>query len=283
MRLVRPIAAAALLAALLAPGGRAAAAPDPEGHTTHTVYAGQTLAKIAKRYRISVDALCHANGLRQGARIHAGQKLVIPEEGSDPDAMPTPSSGDRWQDFVEKPRKKGVVTLESPTKHWRGPVLTPRGKVLPRAREAIEGMFASWRTGTRHEIDPRLIQIVVRVSDTFGGRPLRVVSGYREHSFAAESKHKVGRAFDFSIPGIPNAYVRDYLRTLPSVGIGYYPHSTHVHLDVREESAYWMDDAAPGEPPKYATGSGRKIEPADTEPANDGDAPPADPRELRVQ
>jgi uncharacterized protein YcbK (DUF882 family) len=283
MRLVRPLVAAALLAALLVPAGAATAATDPEGRTTHTVYAGQTLAKIAKRYRISVDALCHANGLRHGARIRAGQKLVIPEEGSDPDATPAPSAGDRWQDFVERPRKKGVITLESPTKHWRGPVLSPRGKVLPKAREAIESLFASWRTGTRHEIDPRLIQLVVRVSDTFGGRPLRVVSGYREHSFAVESKHKVGRAFDFSIPGIPNAYVRDYLRTLPAVGVGYYPHSTHVHVDVREESAYWMDDAAPGEPPKYANSSHPKGEPADSEPANDADAPVPDPAEVRVQ
>jgi hypothetical protein len=49
---------------------------------------------------------------------------------------------------------------------------------------------------------------------------------------------------------VPNAALRDYLRTLPNVGVGYYPNSTHVHLDVREASAYWVDEAGPGEPPR---------------------------------
>jgi len=156
-------------------------------------------------------------------------------------------------------------------------VLTRRGKVTTRAEDSIEHVLASWRTGTEHEIDPRLIQLVVKVSDTFGGRPIRVVSGYREHSFAVESKHKVGRAFDFSIPGIPNAIVRDYLRTLPRVGVGYYPNSTHVHMDVREESAYWVDDSAPGAPPRYAHRGDSEPGGADSE-----SAPPDDPSGARA-
>lgn len=242
----------ALMLVLLVGVSRASAATNPGGRTTHTVYAGQTLGRIAKRYNVSVEELCHANGLRQGARIRPGQKLVIPDSNADSASEDPGSHGTRWQEYVAKPRKRGFVVLDSPTKHWRGFVLSPRGKLLPKAREAIEHMFASWRTGVEHEVEPRLVRLVVKMSDTFGGRPIRVVSGYREHSFAVESKHKVGRAFDFSIPGIPNALLRDYLRTLPDVGVGYYPNSTHVHLDVREESAYWVDDAAPGEPPKYA-------------------------------
>ncbi len=47
---------------------------------------GQTLGRIAKRYRVSVDALREANGLRAGARIHPGLSLVIPEKGKEADA-----------------------------------------------------------------------------------------------------------------------------------------------------------------------------------------------------
>src|SRR5215471_10324649 len=246
-----PLAAVLLGLALTVAGVSFAAKSDVAGRTTHTVYDGQTLGKIARRYNVTIEDLCHANGLRYGAPIHPGQLLVIPN--GDEDVLPTHSgrSKERWQDYAERPRKRGVVTLQTPTTKWRGPVLTRRGKLLPHAREAVEKLLASWRTGAVHEIDPRLIQLVVRVSDTFGGRPVRVVSGYREHSFAVESKHKVGRAFDFSIPGVPNSAIRDYLRTLPNVGVGYYPHSTHVHLDVREASAYWVDEAGPGEPPRY--------------------------------
>jgi hypothetical protein len=51
--------------------------------------------------------------------------------------------------------------------------------------------------------------------------------------------------------GVPNSALRDYLRTLRDVGVGYYPNSTFVHLDVRERSASWVDYAGPGESPRY--------------------------------
>jgi LysM repeat protein len=46
---------------------------------THTVAAGQSLWKIAHRYRVSVDALCHENGLKEGDALRAGQVLTIPD------------------------------------------------------------------------------------------------------------------------------------------------------------------------------------------------------------
>jgi uncharacterized protein YcbK (DUF882 family) len=281
-RLVCGVAVALAAVLFVAP----ASAVDAGGRRTHTVYAGQTLGKIAKRYNVSVEALCRVNRIRRGAHIKAGQKLVIPDGDDDSGEVRPRGSGNRWQDYAERPRRRGFVVLESPTKRWRGYVLSPRGKVLSRAADSIERMLASWRTGTEHRIDPHLIQLMVKVSDTFGGRPIRVVSGYREKSFAVESKHKVGRAFDFSIPGVPNAVVRDYLRTLPKVGVGYYPNSTHVHLDVREESAYWVDDSAPGDAPRYAhrgnpDGAGA---PGPAEPETRGPASePADPEPVRVQ
>ena len=85
----------------------------------------------------------------------------------------------------------------------------------------------------------------------FGGRPIRVVSGYRSRSYARESRHKTGCALDFSIPGVPNSVVRDYLLTLPKVGVGYYPNSSFVHLDVRRQNAFWVDLSGPNEPPRY--------------------------------
>jgi LysM repeat protein len=229
---------------------RATTRVEPAGAPAeHTVYPGQTLGKIAKRYNVSIESICRFNKIKYGARIKPGQRLLIPAEGED---VPATRTGNRWQDFVEPPLKRGVVVLETPNRRFKGAVLGKGGKVLPRAREGIERVLASWRTGRRHEIDTRLIQLIVKMSDTFGGRPIRVVSGYREHSFADESKHKVGRAFDFSIPGIPNAMLRDYLRTQHDVGVGYYPNSTHVHLDVRDVNTYWVDSSSPGDPPRYA-------------------------------
>ena len=97
----------------------------------------------------------------------------------------------------------------------------------------------------------RLLSLLSRVSDEFGGRPLRVVSGWRMTSYSRESRHKVGRAVDFRIADVPNQALRDYLRTFSNVGVGYYPNSTFVHFDVRDSSTYWVDYAAPGQAPQY--------------------------------
>src|SRR5687767_1309878 len=42
---------------------------EPASRHVHTVYAGQTLGKIAKRYNISIEALCQANGIARSSSI----------------------------------------------------------------------------------------------------------------------------------------------------------------------------------------------------------------------
>jgi predicted esterase len=71
---------AALFTAILALGvfcPRSAAA-----ETTHTVYDGQTIGSIAKRYNVSIAELCEANDMTRRDRIKPGQTLVIPDPGS---------------------------------------------------------------------------------------------------------------------------------------------------------------------------------------------------------
>jgi hypothetical protein len=141
-------------------------------------------------------------------------------------------------------------------------------------------------------MNDRLLTILAQVSDHFGGRPLRVVSGYRTTSWVEESKHPLGRACDFVVLGVPNTVLRDYLRTLDSVGVGYYPNSTFVHLDVREKNTYWVDYAGPGEPPRLTPTAVIPRDPSasaelqaeftpaasDTESAAESDAPPTKDR-----
>jgi predicted esterase len=65
----------ALCAALLLSSGAASG-------KEHVVADGQTLGKIAKRYQISIAALCKANGITRRTKIKAGLRLTIPEPGS---------------------------------------------------------------------------------------------------------------------------------------------------------------------------------------------------------
>ena len=57
-----------------------------------------------------------------------------------------------------------------------------------------------------------------------------------------------GLACDFRVEGVKTTELRDYLRaTFDKVGVGYYPNSTFVHLDVRKDrSAFWIDYSGPG-------------------------------------
>jgi uncharacterized protein YcbK (DUF882 family) len=275
---------------------------------------------IAKRYTISIEALCNANGITRRDKIRPGQKLYVPRrsdvDGSEtrrlvlgePEpikaagALPaagksaagksagadnivaskssrtetdTKSNADRllkvaparaalptrgtvakgkpgasWATYTKPANKKGYVVLNATGRNWKGYAIVKGNRLSSNAQGGFDHALYSWRTGAQSQISPALIRLLTKVSDAFGGRPLRVVSGYREHSHFKESRHKLGHACDFSIVGVPNNVLRDYLMTLDGVGVGYYPNSSFVHLDVRRIKTTWIDFSGPGERPR---------------------------------
>ena len=52
----------------------------------HVVADGQTWGKIAKRYQISIAALCKANGMSRRDKIRPGQRLTIPSSDDEAEA-----------------------------------------------------------------------------------------------------------------------------------------------------------------------------------------------------
>jgi predicted esterase len=66
--------AAVVLALAAAFGTPAHAAP-----VVHTVADGHSLGRIAKRYGVSIAAICTANGISRRDKIKPGQRLVIPD------------------------------------------------------------------------------------------------------------------------------------------------------------------------------------------------------------
>src|SRR5215469_3192013 len=57
------------------PGG---SQQPPIFNATYTVLKGETLASVAKKFKISRVELAHANGLGTGAGLRTGQKLKVP-------------------------------------------------------------------------------------------------------------------------------------------------------------------------------------------------------------
>ena len=235
----------------------------------HLVRQGQTVASIARLYRVTVARLCADNAQACRRPLRPGTELRI-AAAAPPPTHPRPSVP--RDPYALRPQHPGHVTLHGPFGSWNGTTLARDGKVAKTASAGFQKMLACRRTGKTWAIDERLIRVVSKISDHFGGRAIRVVSGFRPWSpdqYTTESKHNVGRAMDFSIPGVPNEVVRDFCRSLPDVGCGYYPKSSFVHLDVREGSAYWVDYSGPGEAPRYP---GQKA--ADTTPQSEAEPAP---------
>ncbi|MBI5515982.1 MAG: DUF882 domain-containing protein [Deltaproteobacteria bacterium] len=178
--------------------------------------------------------------------------------------------GSRWG----RPRHPGQVSL---VREYNGERLTvnlrrPSASALRRVR-----WFLRHPDGATRAMDPRLLRQLAAVSDHFGGRAVRVISGFRPFrrgQWTPHSNHNIGRAIDFRVEGVPNRVARDFCRTLPATGCGYYPRSVFIHMDTRSESAQWVDWSRPGERPRYGT---ERAPPPDA-PASTGAAPqPATP------
>jgi LysM repeat protein len=254
------------------PSSRARAEPAQQARwhrvSWHRVSRGQRLGSIARRYGVSVEAISEANAIDERGLIKPGQKLIIPDQ-SDADGararvvkeradreleLGAPVSGEppaqSWRRYARMPRRKAYVTVTRAGLRFEGYLLDGRGRVPAKAERELTRLLST-RGGERVDIDERLLQLLAKVSDTFGGRTIEVVSGYRRERATAGSRHRSGRAIDFRVAGVPNTAVRDYLQTLDRVGVGYYPRSSFVHLDVRQQWTYWVDHSGPGEPARY--------------------------------
>jgi uncharacterized protein YcbK (DUF882 family) len=134
----------------------------------------------------------------------------------------------------------------------------PAGGFTKMTMSQLARFLRCHHTQRRHAIAPRLARLLYETAKHFDFARLEIVAGYRAPSVAREkgnpkSPHKRGVACDFRVVGVANEVLRDYVRNFPKVGVGYYPNSGFVHLDVRGKlSAFWVDYSAPGERAKYS-------------------------------
>jgi Bacterial protein of unknown function (DUF882) len=75
---------------------------------------------------------------------------------------------------------------------------------------------------------------------------LKVISAYRLPPPGGHSNHGRGRAMDIIVPGVKDEEVAKFARELGYSGVGIYPTSGFVHVDVRDRSYFWVDTSGPG-------------------------------------
>jgi uncharacterized protein YcbK (DUF882 family)/LysM repeat protein len=239
----------------------------------HRVYKKQNLGSIARRYNTTVAAIVTANDIKKKERIHPGLMLIIPDRGDkdgtrarkifdsrdgEPPAEKlkttkgAASKADAsWKKYRKTPKRRGYINIVGRKgRTFKGYLVNGKRHVVTKAKKEMKRVLAT-SDGKQHKIDLRLLRLLADVSDNFGGRPIKIVSGFRLGSTSATSRHRHGKAIDFIVVGVPNTALRDYVKTRANVGVGYYPNSSFIHMDVRKQWTYWIDYSGPGQRPRY--------------------------------
>ena len=118
------------------------------------------------------------------------------------------------------------------------------GCLVAPSLEKIDHILRDDRVGEVKKIDIRLLDLLYVLSRKFAtDKPYHVISGYRspqtnallqEHGggVAAHSLHLVGQAIDVRVPGIKLLDLYRAAVSLQGGGVGYYPQSDFIHVDV---------------------------------------------------
>ena len=134
---------------------------------------------------------------------------------------------------------------ETHTKEHIDIVYRRGNEYLPDAVQRLDDFLRDHRTGDVKQLDERLFDLLHDVSAKAGkpGAEINIVCGYRTpwsneflrrttSGVASHSLHVQGEAIDIRIPGVPTAKLRDAALSLHEGGVGYYPKSQFVHVDV---------------------------------------------------
>ena len=119
-----------------------------------------------------------------------------------------------------------------------------RGAYVPDALAEVNKVLRDFRTGDVHEIHPQLLDLVTDLHARVGSRSaIQVISGYRSpktnamlHAESGEvakhSLHMEGMAIDLHLNDVDLSYLHKAALDMGRGGVGYYPTSNFVHVDV---------------------------------------------------
>lgn len=116
------------------------------------------------------------------------------------------------------------------------------GELDPESYRRFRHLMRCLHTGAETPIDPRLIDLLYRITQRTHQK-IMLVSGFRAPMFslATLSYHTRGMAADIRIPGMTPLMARDLAESMGVHGLGYYPVSGFIHVDVREDRIRWID------------------------------------------
>jgi uncharacterized protein YcbK (DUF882 family) len=125
---------------------------------------------------------------------------------------------------------------------------------LPGALAKLDYFLRDHRTGDVRHFDPRLYDILSDLASSIGypGGQIDIICGYRTTStneslrahttgVAKNSLHIQAEAIDLRMLGIDTLQLRQAALALHRGGVGYYPHSDFIHIDVGRVRQWCFD------------------------------------------
>jgi uncharacterized protein YcbK (DUF882 family) len=116
---------------------------------------------------------------------------------------------------------------------------------LPGALARLDQYLRDHRTGAVLHYNPKIFDLLHEISEKLGrsANEINVICGYRSpwsneflrthgHDVARHSLHMQAMAIDIRIPGVSTSRLRNTALALDQGGVGYYPKSEFVHVDV---------------------------------------------------
>jgi uncharacterized protein YcbK (DUF882 family) len=116
---------------------------------------------------------------------------------------------------------------------------------IPDAIAQLDHFLRDHRTGDMKDYDVHEFDLLHDLMTKLGhpNGEIDIVCGYRtpwsnnwlrEHGqgVALHSQHMEAKAIDIRVPGVPTAEVRNVALSMQRGGVGYYPESNFVHVDV---------------------------------------------------
>jgi uncharacterized protein YcbK (DUF882 family) len=159
-----------------------------------------------------------------------------------PDATVAPAAGSALAQALSDVRRVTLHNLHTGDKFDE--VYWENGAYVPDALAAAQHALRDWRNGEEHFMDPKLFDVLHGIQQKLETKqPFQIISGYRSpvtnaamharsHGVAEHSQHMEGKASDIRVEGVDLTNLHKAALSLQAGGVGFYPVSNFVHVDV---------------------------------------------------
>ena len=187
------------------------------------------------------------------AALSAATAVSAREPSGDPEEAPAPTGYASLAPTPLTPPPPGPRHLKFRHLHTEKNlevVYWDDGRYIWDALQAVNQHLADFRSQAVHPIDVRLLDILFTLQALTGSKePYRIVSAYRSPAtnsmlsdqsaatngasqVATKSLHMEGKAIDMRLNDVSLTGLRDAALALKGGGVGYYPDSGFIHVDI---------------------------------------------------